>query len=225
MTDTSHLRAVRSSYDTVADAYAHTVPAPDRLDPLSRRLLDAFAETVGDGPVADVGCGPGKVTAYLARAGVDAFGVDLSPRMAALARRAHPELAFAVGSMTALPVADAALAGILAYYSTHHTPPELLPTVYAEFRRALAPGGRLMIAGHVGEDGGEGERRHHTEAYGGLPVSYDSHFLPPGRILRLLEEAGFVVTARLTQEPAPGQRRRYGTFLAVSPGPLPGRPG
>ncbi|MFF5972075.1 class I SAM-dependent methyltransferase [Streptomyces sp. NPDC012769] len=225
MTETPYLRAVRSSYDTVADAYVQTVPAPDRLDPLSRRMLDAFAETVEGGPVADVGCGPGRVTAYLARAGADAFGIDLSPRMVALARRAHPELGFAVGSMTALPVADVALAGILAYYSTHHVPPELLPAVYAEFRRVLAPGGRLMIAGHVGEDDGEGECRHHTEAYGGLPVSFDSHFLPPDRIVRLLEEAGFVVTARLTQEPAPGQKRRYGTFLAVSPGPVPGRPG
>ncbi|MER7515732.1 class I SAM-dependent methyltransferase [Streptomyces sp. NPDC126499] len=215
----SYLAAVRGSYDTVADTYAGVVPPPSALDPLSRALLDAFAEETAatGGPVADVGCGPGKVTAYLTRAGVDAFGIDLSPRMVALARRAHPELAFAVGSMTALPVPDAALAGLLAYYSTHHMPPELLPAVYAEFRRVLAPGGRLMLAGHVGEDDGEGECRHHTEAYGGLPVSYDSHFLPPGRIVRLLEEAGFVVTARLTQEPAPGQKRRYGTFLAVSP--------
>ncbi|GAA3395823.1 class I SAM-dependent methyltransferase [Streptomyces roseoviridis] len=216
----SYLAAVRGSYDTVADAYAEVVPPPSALDPLSRAMLGAFAEEMGgaQAPVADVGCGPGKVAAYLAeRAGVDVVGIDLSPRMVTLARRAHPELAFVVGSMTALPVLDAALAGVLAYYSTHHMPPELLPTVYAEFRRVLAPGGRLMIAGHVGEDDGEGECRHRTEAYGGLPVSYDSHFLPPGRIVRLLEEAGFVVTARLTQEPAPGQTRRYGTFLAVSP--------
>ncbi|CAM5431207.1 hypothetical protein GCM10010329_53260 [Streptomyces spiroverticillatus] len=121
MTDTSHLTAVRESYDTVAAAYVAQVPAPAQLDPLSRALLAAFAETVraaGLGPVADLGCGPGKVTAHLADLGVPAFGLDLSPRMVELARAAHPGLRFAVGSMTALPLADRSLAGILAYYST-----------------------------------------------------------------------------------------------------------
>ena len=41
----------------------------------------------GGGPVADVGCGPGYVTHHLHDAGVDAFGIDLSPEMVALARR------------------------------------------------------------------------------------------------------------------------------------------
>ena len=54
--------------------------------------------------------------------------------------------------MTALPLPDNELGGILAFYSTHHTPPEVLPDVFAEFQRTLAPGGHLMIAGHVGDD-------------------------------------------------------------------------
>lgn len=54
------------------------------------------------GPVADLGCGPGKVTAHLAELGVPAFGVDLSPKMIELARQAHPGLHFEVGSMTSL---------------------------------------------------------------------------------------------------------------------------
>ncbi|MFF9013102.1 class I SAM-dependent methyltransferase [Streptomyces sp. NPDC014870] len=219
MPDPSHLTAVRESYDTVAAAYVGMVPPPAGLDPLSRRMLDAFAEmaagTARLGPVADVGCGPGKVAAYLAERGVaDVFGVDLSPAMVREARQAYPELPFVVGSMTALPVADHALGGVLAYYSTHHTPPEALPVVFGEFRRALAPGGHLMLAGHVGD----GEVVRPTEAYGGLPVSYASYLLPPGRIGDLLERAGFVVDARLTQEPGEGSRRRYGTFLARTPG-------
>ncbi|MEU9701389.1 class I SAM-dependent methyltransferase [Streptomyces sp. NPDC047981] len=223
MPDLSHLTAVRESYDTVAAAYVGRVPPPTGLDPVSRRMLDAFAELAAGaarlGPVADVGCGPGKVTAYLAERGVaDVFGVDLSPAMVRQARRAYPELPFVVGSMTALPVADRALGGVLAYYSTHHTPPEALPVVFGEFRRALAPGGHLMLAGHVGD----GEVVRPTEAYGGLPVSYASYLLPPGRIGDLLERAGFVVDARLTQEAGEGSgegsRRRYGTFLARTPG-------
>lgn len=80
----AHLDAIRQSYDNVAADYARFVKDPGALDPVSRAVLSAFAELVvssGLGPTADVGCGPGKVTAYLTELGVPAFGVDLSPRM------------------------------------------------------------------------------------------------------------------------------------------------
>jgi SAM-dependent methyltransferase len=121
----SYLAAVRESYDTVAADYAELVKSPTELDPLSRAMLTSFAEVVRKadlGPVADLGCGPGRVTAHLADLGVSALGIDLSPKMIELARQAHPDLSFRVGSMTALPVPDSELGGILAYYSTHHTP-------------------------------------------------------------------------------------------------------
>lgn len=52
--------------------------------PLERAILAAYAELVGPaGPVADLGCGPGGLTAYLRRLGVEAYGIDLSPRMEA----------------------------------------------------------------------------------------------------------------------------------------------
>ncbi|MFD8822282.1 class I SAM-dependent methyltransferase [Streptomyces sp. NPDC059605] len=216
MPDTSHLAAVRKSYDTVASAYFERVKSPAELDPLSRGMLDVFAETVrtaGLGPVADLGCGPGKVTAHLAERNVPVFGMDLSPAMIELARDTHPGLSFAVGSMTSLPIADGALGGVLAYYSTHHTPPELLAVVFGEFHRTLAPGGCLMLAGHVGA----GQHLRPTQAYGGLPVSYESYLLPPDRLAELLKRAGLVLTARLVEEPAEGAERTFATFLARRP--------
>lgn len=216
VTEPSCLAAVRESYDTVAADYVQLVKNPAELDPLSRAMLAAFAEAVqaaGLGQVADLGCGPGKVTAHLASLGVDAFGIDLSPKMIELARQAHPSLNFTVGSMTALAIRDNELGGILAYYSTHHTPPELLPVVFAEFHRTLAPGGCLMVAGHVGDD----ERLRPTQAYGGHPVSYESHLLPPDRIAGLLERAGLATTAQLVQPPCQGAKRAAATFLARKP--------
>ncbi|MFJ8717668.1 class I SAM-dependent methyltransferase [Streptomyces violaceus] len=214
MTEPSHLAAVRESYDTVAADYARLVKEPSELDPVSRAMLAAFAEVVRPlGPVADLGCGPGKVTAHLAALGAQVFGVDVSPRMIELARAAYPELRFTVGSMTALEIGGGELGGILAYYTTHHTPPQWLPIVFAEFHRTLAPGGRLMLAGHVGN----GEHLRPTRAYGDHPVSYESHLLPPDRIAELLQQAGLVVTTRVVQEPEGGAKRRAGTFLAYKP--------
>ena len=217
VTEPAYLAAVRESYDTVAADYAKLVKTPAELDPLSRAMLAAFAELVREtdrGPVADLGCGPGKVTAHLAGLGVPGvFGVDLSPKMIEVARQAYPDLRFTVGSLTAPPIADGALGGILAYYSTHHTPPKLLPVVYAEFHRTLTPGGRLMMAGYVGD----GERVRYSQAYGGHPVSYESYFVPPDRIAELLRQAGLVVTAQLVQPAGEGAKRTVGTFLARKP--------
>ena len=216
MTEPSYLAAVRESYDTIAADYAERVPLPAELDPLSRAVLVAFAELVrgaGGGPVADVGCGPGQVTAHLARLGLDAFGVDLSPRMVGLARRAYPALRFAQGSMTALEAGNDTLGGILAWYSVHHTPPALLPVVFAEFHRTLAPVGHLLLGDYVGD-----EHRRPTQAYG-RPVSYESFFLPVERIAELLGGAGLVVTAHVVQEPEGRIPRRYACLLARKPGP------
>lgn len=211
MTELAFLDAIRTSYDTAAADYVRII-SPDRLDPLSRALLHGFAELLREkknGPVADLGCGPGWFTDLLVNDGLDAFGVDLSPGMIEQARKRYPGLRFEVGSMMSLDLPDGTLGGVLAFYSTHHTPPEHLPTVYAEFHRVLAPGGLLLLGGHVGDD------LHYspTEAYGGNPVSYESHLIPLARIAELLTAAGFTVTAKLDQ---PGDREDRGHAILIA---------
>ncbi|MDP9847055.1 class I SAM-dependent DNA methyltransferase [Streptosporangium lutulentum] len=214
MTELPYLNAIRMSYDTVAVDYAERYGTALASMPLSRAMLAAFAELVqaaGGGPVADIGCGPGHVTAHLDALGVPAFGVDLSPGMVEVARRRHPGLRFGEGSMTALDLKDGELGGVLAWWSTHHIPWEQLPVVYAEFHRTLAPGGYLLLGTHVGD-----EHLRPQQGYG-HPVSYESYLLPPDRIAELLTEAGFVVTARLLEEPREGQKRQQVCLLARKP--------
>nr|BFD90321.1 class I SAM-dependent methyltransferase [Kitasatospora sp. Xyl93] len=213
MTEPAHLAAVRESYDTVAADYVRLVVPPEGMDPLSRAMLAAFAELVresGGGEVADLGCGPGRVTAYLSGLGLSAFGVDVSGEMVALARRAYPRLRFLHGSMAALDLPDGGLGGILAWYSVHHTPAEQLPSLFAEFRRVLAPGGHLLLGGHVGEP----QLLRPAQAYG-HPVSYASYLVPAGRLVELLEEAGFTVTTRLEQPNPERDNRSYVCLLAT----------
>ena len=103
------LADTRDSYDTDADGYADKVRGLLDASPYLRASLALFAELVreaGGGTVADIGCGPGYVTRQLRDLGVDAFGVDLSPAMIALARRDHPDIRFEVGTMTELDLGD-----------------------------------------------------------------------------------------------------------------------
>lgn len=214
--DAPHLHAIRTAYDTVADDYARLLRTELDARPLDRAMLAAFAELVraaDAGPVADLGCGPGRVTAHLHALGVDAFGIDLSPEMVAVARRSHPGLRFEQGTMTGLDLADASVGGVLAWYSTVHTPPEQLPRVFAEMARVLAPGGWLLTAFKAGD-----RRRHLSSGYG-HELSLDVWWTPPERIAELLAGAGLVVDAQLVREPGGDEPRqgRQAYLLAYRP--------
>jgi SAM-dependent methyltransferase len=151
------------------------------------------------------------VTAQLDSLGLDVFGVDLSPAMMAVARQVHPELRFDEGSITALNLADGELGGVVAWYSIIHTPPEVLPVVFAEFHRVLRPGGYLLLAFQVGD-----ERVHLEQAYGHA-LSLDAYRLSPDRIAELLVQVGFVMQARLVREPVKPEKLQQAYLLARKP--------
>ncbi len=206
MTEADYLSGTRSAYDTVAADYVRLVGATAadvREPPQDRTLLARLVELVaGASPlasrtIADVGCGPGRITEYLDALGAEVVGVDLSSEMVRIARATHPGLRFEVGSITALPLIDGEVGGIVAWYSIIHTPPDQLPLAFAEFRRVLVPGGQLLLAFQVGL--GEVVRR--SEAYG-RPVSLDSYRHSPDHVSRMLEQAGLVVHTRMVRDPS-----------------------
>ncbi|WP_330439569.1 class I SAM-dependent methyltransferase [Micromonospora sp. NBC_00821] len=196
MTVDDWLTATRTSYDTVAVSYAHLVRDLLAEAPYERAALASFAELVqgaGGGPVADVGCGTGRITAYLHTLGVDAFGIDLSPGMIDVARRDHPELRFEIGSMTDLELADGSVAGLVAWYSLIHIPDDEVGVVLAHFRRVVRPGGPLLLGFHVGD-----ETTVKTEGYGGHPMNVRVHRRQPAQVAAWLRKSGFTVDSQTT---------------------------
>ncbi|GHJ44036.1 methyltransferase [Catellatospora sp. TT07R-123] len=194
MTADSWLAETRTSYDTVAADYAELLRTLLDQTPHEREYLAAFAGLVRDGgPVADVGCGSGRITAHLHSLGLDAFGVDLSPGMVEVARRDHPGLRFEVGSMTELDLPDASVAGLVAWYSLIHVPDDQVGPVLAHFRRVLRPGGPLLLGFHVGD-----QTQHKTQGYGGHPMNVYVHRRQPARVAAWLDDAGFTVGSQLT---------------------------
>ncbi|QOV36039.1 class I SAM-dependent methyltransferase [Streptomyces ferrugineus] len=206
------LEATRASYDAIAPAYTDRFSDwPADSPTLDRSLVTAFAELAREhapAPVADLGSGPGSVTAHLHALDVPVFGVDISPRMVALARRAHPQLRFHVGSMTALDLPDETLGGILALYSVIHVPDDHLPRAFAEFHRVLRPGGHVLLAFQSGDTD---DRTHLSERFG-EEISLDCYWRTPDTMADALTKAGIRPQARVLREPL-GEEKRPRAFL------------
>ncbi|MEU6256069.1 class I SAM-dependent methyltransferase [Streptomyces sp. NPDC047043] len=207
------LNDTRAAYDAIARPYSEQLADWLSGRPLDLALVTAFAELVrqgGTAPVADVGSGPGNVTARLDALGVPAFGVDVSPRMVALAREAHPHLRFHVGSMTSLDLPDETLGGVLALYSVIHVPDDHLPAAFAEFHRVLVPGGHVLLGFQSGD---EEDRLHLSERFG-QEISLDYHWRTPDTVVEMLVKAGLRLHARVLREPDEDETRPRAYLLA-----------
>jgi SAM-dependent methyltransferase len=184
------------AYDRVAEPYGQQFFDELARKPFDRERLDRFAARLrGRGRVCDVGCGPGHVGRYLAERGVDVYGVDLSPGMVALARRLNPAMRFEPGDLRALSLPDAALAGIVAFYSLIHLRRTEVAGALAELARVMIPGGLILIGLH----GGEGEV--HADDWFGRGVSIDAALHQPAEIRDAMERAGLAVEAVETRAP------------------------
>ncbi|WP_220451148.1 DUF480 domain-containing protein [Nocardioides dongkuii] len=183
---------VRATYGAVAATYAERFA--DELDgqPFERWLLDrvaAHATGADGGPVVEVGCGPGRVTAYLAAAGVDARGLDLTPEMVEQARALHPGVRYDVGDLRRLmrPENATGWRAVLAWYSLIHLAESELPDALAALVRPLDTDGWLVVAVQAGA----GVRRMTSWFDAEVPpLDFVQH--DPAAVVALVEAAGLV---------------------------------
>jgi len=106
------------------------------------------------GPILELGCGNGRITLELARAGVNVHGIDANPRMLEdLASKLHAapdevraRVTSARADFRALEVDPEYALALLPFNTIHHcrTHRDVL-AVFAGLRRALRPGGRFAL--------------------------------------------------------------------------------
>jgi SAM-dependent methyltransferase len=210
MTGSGRHDRIRRSYDAVAEKYADGFRHELAYKPLDRALLACLIEQAGPGaPIADLGCGPGHVSGWLASHGAAAVGIDLSASMIAVARREHPGVEFRQGDLLGLPAGDGEFGAAVALYSVIHLEPGELRRAFAEIHRVLRPSGRLLVAFHIGS-----EVRHVTD-WLGHEVDVDFRFLEPAHVAEAMEGAGLGVEARLERTNyQEEQQTRRGYLLA-----------
>lgn len=197
-----HVESARAVYDEAASRYVEFVGthiSATTEAPIDRSLLVAFTELIHSGPaglVADIGCGPGRVAAWLSHHGLDVVGVDVSRKMLAAARSAHPGIRFEEGRLDALPMGSAALAGAVCWYSIIYTPPDRLTDAFDELARVLLPRGHALL----GFQAGDGEAVHRSQAHG-TPLLLTNYLHDPQAVTTQLEESNFSIHATVVRAP------------------------
>jgi ubiquinone/menaquinone biosynthesis C-methylase UbiE len=115
---------------------------------LGRRDVAFWRRVAGKagGPVLELGCGTGRVSLPLARAGIDLIGIDRSAQMLARAKR-HDSLQLIRGDIRALPFDDGAFPMVIAPYGILQSliRPRDLTATLASVARVVEPGGSFGI--------------------------------------------------------------------------------
>jgi SAM-dependent methyltransferase len=135
------------AYDAGAADYAADwedgQPPPDDL-------YAALTEYFRPGPTADIGCGSGRDTAWLAANGYDAVGIDASQGLLDEAARRHPGIGFLKDALPALPtLPDGAFANVLCETVIMHLPPAEAAAAARRLSTLLAPDGTLYLSWRV----------------------------------------------------------------------------
>jgi tRNA threonylcarbamoyl adenosine modification protein (Sua5/YciO/YrdC/YwlC family) len=180
-------------FDRVADRYDETRGGLER----GRRFADALRPLVTGRRVLEVGVGTGAVASGLAAHGVRPVGIDLSIEMLRLAAR-RLGAAVALADASALPVATGRVDTVIAVWVLHVVADA--DAALAEAKRALRPGGRLLVIEGAAEwskddiAGAIGDL--HDRLRGGTGV------LAPERTVARAAAAGFTLVGQTLTPPA-----------------------
>jgi SAM-dependent methyltransferase len=140
--------ATFNDYETFADGYARANETSPYNALYERPAIISLAGDVRGLRVLDAGCGSGAHAAELIARGAAVTGVDLSAGLLEIARRRlGPGVPLHRGDLSQpLPFGESAFDLVLSSLVMHYIA-DWAPTL-REFRRVLAPGGRLVFSTH-----------------------------------------------------------------------------
>jgi hypothetical protein len=208
---------VRATYGSIAADYADQFAGELGDLPFERWLLERVVVEAGRRPVVDAGCGPGHVAAYLAAAGADACGLDLTPEMVEQARVRFPAVRYDVGDLTRLirPEKADGWGAVLGWYSLIHLAGSEFPAAVAALARPLAPGGALVLAGHAGRE----VRR--VTSWFGRDVTLDAVLHDPADVVAAATAAGLRHVEWYLRGPIEARQETTDRFYVIARRPRP----
>ncbi len=191
-----HENRVRDEFTRQAETFLASAAITDAA--LTQRFVAALGEAVR-GSVLDVACGPGILSAAIAKTARDVVAFDLTLQMLKKAAQRCSEagvdnVAFREGNASDLPFADAAFDAAVTRLSVHHF--DQPNRVIEEIFRVLRPGGSFVIADVISS-----EVPAEAELQNAIEILRDpSHvrMLPGSELTSLVNAAGFAIESLTT---------------------------
>ena len=192
-------------FDQWASTYDQTVYAAEPADGFEQYdlILSTVADLAGVGPgsrVLDVGAGTGNLTLAVAATGAEVTAVEPSAEMRRVAGEKLGRQRVLDGHFRSLPVANETCDAIVSTYAFHHLTDEQKRLGVQELKRALKPGGRVVIGDIAWAD--ETARQQMIDRFvrqGKLDLvrEMEEEYYPLIEVLRtMFQEGGFQVTVR-----------------------------
>lgn len=191
--------------------------------------LLAEGEDVDSERVLDLGCGPGRHVAYLAREGFETYGVDHSQvavEMATeLCEREDLDADVVCEDVTDLPFEDGFFDSVIDCATIQHNYRTEIEAALAEISRVLAPGGLFFWKARAKEDSffGKGEEKEpgtwvfHQESVvtddEGERVEKPTHFFDRAEVTELTADRFEAVNVEYTERTFDGMTERIAHYL------------
>lgn len=191
-----HDNRVRDEFTRQAETFSASAAITDAA--LTQRFVDALGNAAS-GSVLDVACGPGILSAAIARSAREVTAFDLTPQMLNKAAQHCAEagvgnVSFREGNAAELPFANAAFDAAVTRLSVHHF--DRPGRVMSEIFRVLRPGGRFVVADVISSDvPAESELQNAIEI---LRDPSHVRMLPGSELTSLVKEAGFAIESLTT---------------------------
>ena len=204
-----HENRVRDEFTRQAETFSASAAITDAA--LTQRFVDALGEAAR-GSVLDVACGPGILSAAIAKSAREVVAFDLTPEMLKKAAQRCKEaglanVSFREGNAAELPFADAAFDAVVTRLSVHHF--DQPGRVMAEIFRVLRPGGRFVVADVISS-----EQPAESELQNAIEILRDpSHvrMLPGSELSSLVRSAGLAIESQATWDKA----REFGEWMGI----------
>jgi ubiquinone/menaquinone biosynthesis C-methylase UbiE len=186
-----HDSRVRDEFTRQAETFSASAAITDKA--LTERFVAALGEA-STGSVLDVACGPGILSAAIAKSARAVVAFDLTPQMLKKAAQRCAgagvgNVSFREGNAAELPFADAEFDAVVTRLSVHHF--DRPGRVMSEIFRVLRPGGRFVVADVISS-----EVPAESELQNAIEILRDpSHvrMLPASELTSLVKNAGFAI--------------------------------
>jgi ubiquinone/menaquinone biosynthesis C-methylase UbiE len=192
----SHESRVREEFTRQAETFSASPAITDAA--VTGRFVAALGEGAR-GVVLDLACGPGILTAAIAKLAREVVAFDLTPEMLKKAsercsKAGLANVSFREGSVAEMPFANGSFDAVMTRLSVHHF--DQPARAIAEIFRVLRPSGKLVLADVVtSESPAEAELQNAIEI---LRDPSHIRMLPISELKELVKQAGFVIESQTT---------------------------